>query len=600
MQYDLPTVERQAGGMTPATAPESRDFSAEQNVRTGAAMVGAGATMSSIGREIQNDIDTAVTKEADIKLAESLQGLFYRDDGQGYLQLEGKNAVMAKAATLKAMQDSANEVEKTLTNDVQRYMFKTASSARLMAARGQLEGHAANQAKVYRRDTSLARAKASFDSAETNYKGFNDPSSQYSKDKALGLHELDEVATMALGYEKDSPLYKEFIKEHTTKLHTDIIGQMLVNDDVKNAQEYYKLNKPEIDSKYYKGIDDRVNDKVAYVDGKAEGSKVYLEFTKGLDVNHEPPVDKMISAIDGNSSLSDKGKEYAKAKVGDLYSKFSAEKRRAQEDASNLISGIMLNDKNLSQYSRVVSSINGLAGRVDNAALLRMKDAAESFYGVKEDRAIAKAEARLARKAQSALAAEDWLNQYLNGDFGKLTKSDVISKYTGELGENVFTIAKTVEKVNDSLANPKMTMADFDQKIKTMYAIPEYKKVLGFDPFSKDTSAIKKKLLLFDHVMESMGVSGEKGPGKQLTLDQAILSGIQKEKVSNRYWFGDTEYSDYEIAGLSEADKLEFVKGRLIKAGKPLTVKNINAALYLLNKTRTKRTTKARPMIEEE
>ena len=156
MVYDLPTVGLQAEPTTTVAAPESRDVGAEQASKLGAAITQAGATATTIGGQIQDDIDTATAKDGDNVLADFMRTGLYSPE-TGYLLTNQKKALDDRAGVVKSFQDKIEEISKGMSNDMQKRMFKNAANTRMQSAMMTIDGHASTQAEAYRLETTTTR-----------------------------------------------------------------------------------------------------------------------------------------------------------------------------------------------------------------------------------------------------------------------------------------------------------------------------------------------------------------------------------------------------------------------------------------------------------
>lgn len=588
MVYDLPQASPTAAPMKQFDAPQAKNVAAEQGQQMGAALVNAGNTTTNIMTDIQHNIDTATTKEMDNRLSDVIRSTLH-DPEKGYMAQVGKGAIDSRSGAIKNIQDAVEQLQPGLTNDVQKYMFKQAANARINQALGQIDTHAMQQTKVYNMGETEARMEGFRKDAEASI----GDKVLFEQAKTNMLREAQDYAQLA-GFGPDQS--KKYQLAASTKMNINVIDQLLAGDNAKLAKEYFAEYRKEIDPDLYDNIGKKVDDAVAHVDGRDFAIKT---FTANMpkDVNDPLAEDKMFKAIE-TSGLDANGKKYAHATMQDQISIYSKQKTQFAHAASNQVFGMMTNDGDRGQYNKVLNFINQQTN-IDETAKHSLKSAADHFYHISEDRALAKQAAMIDRKIQMAIKAENFVDGYMNGDFGKMTKQQVLGTYGAELGEQVFRAAGIVDKINNKLENPKLTMSQFNQKLQTMYAIPEFKKVLGFDPNSKD--AKDKKMLLLDYTLDALSNTGAKGPGKQVSLDYAISEGLKKIKTQDTLFgiipFGTKEVEAYRVPTLPESEKRSFVVQRLKQAGKPVNDQTVNQALKILNKTRT---TSIAPALDEE
>ena len=204
----------------------------------------------------------------------------------------------------------------------------------------------------------------------------------------------------------------------------------------------------------------------------------------------------------------------------------------------------------------------------------------------------------------AAFNAGQFIEGYIRGDYGKLSGQDVLQTKGAELGAMTIPVAKVVDKIQTKLENPQLTMAEFNRKLITIYATPEGKDLLGFNPASKDADDVQKKILLLDATLGKMSVSGTKGPGKEvISLDQAILNSLSTMTVPNSF-LGipyTSKTKDYLISTMTPAQKEAFAIERRKKAGKTSwTKEDIQNDVRLLNKSYTKTGVKSAATDEDE
>ena len=181
------------------------------------------------------------------------------------------------------------------------------------------------------------------------------------------------------------------------------------------------------------------------------------------------------------------------------------------------------------------------------------------------------------------------MNGYMNGEFGKLTGNDVLSQYAHAMGSEVFGAAQFVDQVNSKLVNPQVSMAEFEQTVKTIAATTGGKDALGFDPYSTLPKDIKKKYLLLNTALGYMSESGKGGPAKAVSLNYAIDLAVRKKVTftsDSLFRHNEDVYSAYELPAAPENVQRTYAKMRLKNAGRPATEENIQRVIQALRATR--------------
>jgi len=151
MKLSLPEFALQAGGRPAADAPgvePMRNPYAEQTARLGGAVADIGDQLSR-----QNDVATAT--EADNKLADATREILRSPNG--YLNLVGRDARDKRQSTLEALDQAQQRVLDTLTPTQRDYVNRSART-RYQAARATIDGHYADQVRVYEIGQTEARA----------------------------------------------------------------------------------------------------------------------------------------------------------------------------------------------------------------------------------------------------------------------------------------------------------------------------------------------------------------------------------------------------------------------------------------------------------
>ena len=193
------------------------------------------------------------------------------------------------------------------------------------------------------------------------------------------------------------------------------------------------------------------------------------------------------------------------------------------------------------------------------------------------------------RRIKRQVEANNFMSGYMNGEFGKLTGNDVLTQYAHAMGSEVFGAAQFVDQVNSKLVNPQVSMAEFEQTIKTIAATTGGKDALGFDPYSTAPVDVKKKYLLFNTALGYMSDAGKGGPAKAISLNSALDLAVRKNvtvKSDSFFGWGDRKYSAYELPAAPENVQRAYAKMRLKNAGRPATEENIQSVIQALRATR--------------
>lgn len=284
MVYDLPTVEMQPDPIVGYQAPDVKNFAPAQMQEQGAAFSKAGAVTSRIADDIQDQIDTATTKEMDNRLADAIRTTLY-DPEKGYLLTEGKTALESQQGALKALNESVTQIQTGLTTDIQRIMFHDKAVQRLQAAKGLIAGHAAQQTKAYNFKETEARLNGALQDAVQHSAGWRDEGSLYYTYKKTVLAEADSLAAQS-GIARGSAQYEALRMEKMTALHANVVYKMIGMDRAKDAEEYFnaQVEKGEIRQDRREEIRKHVKGAVTATEADDLAARVWTELgPRGLN-----------------------------------------------------------------------------------------------------------------------------------------------------------------------------------------------------------------------------------------------------------------------------------------------------------------------------
>ena len=239
----VPTYSQQVGhNSLPGgrfTAPESHNYA----IATQAA--GAKATMqiSDLAAKIQDDLDEAYAKEADVKLNQAYSDILSNPE-TGYLFTEGKNAYEGYAGVQKAMKDARTKIADGISSGRVKRAFGNVANVRDRDAQQQINRHAGNQIQAFKEKSTIARAELASKTALENLPNWNNPDSKFAFNKELFNREMDEYARMKGMSDEEKEL---FLLNAKGGLHQMSIHALIKNGDVKGATDYLAHYGKEID-----------------------------------------------------------------------------------------------------------------------------------------------------------------------------------------------------------------------------------------------------------------------------------------------------------------------------------------------------------------
>ena len=225
--YDLPTQQLNAGGMTPAQAPEFQNYTGKQIEAVGKTASSIGETMYKIGVEIQNKYDDAKTKELFNSASSEIDQIRAE-----YLTQPAAKAVDSYAAYQQKINDVLREHGERAENPVQRGMFQTSSSTIAKSAETAMLSHRLQQLNVYR-DSETKSQIDTLRKQAVLYAGTNSPDEQkyMAAYFSTGMQLMDD---MGAGDEAR----KQFKTEMEDKLVNAAVTYKLSMKDYSGAKSY--------------------------------------------------------------------------------------------------------------------------------------------------------------------------------------------------------------------------------------------------------------------------------------------------------------------------------------------------------------------------
>ena len=179
-----------------------------------------------VSAQVQAFDDANRAKDADNAYSNWLRERMYGDGG--YMTLEGRNAVDARADFEREAEEKRKEFGKDLTGGAAR-SYQTASQARLQSTYQQSIVHSAQQRKTWFNQTSSARVDAFANDALENA---NNPK-LINRNIAAGILEIREQGQMH-GWDADTLSLKE--KEFTSGVHKNIATKLAQSDPLAAKQ----------------------------------------------------------------------------------------------------------------------------------------------------------------------------------------------------------------------------------------------------------------------------------------------------------------------------------------------------------------------------
>lgn len=239
---------RQPVQIQQADAASAPNFGPQQGADMGRALLQAGGQLSQIVVQRQMDINDAATKEADNIGAQNINKLMNDPDG-GFMTLRGKAAVDGRDAIRKAVEDQLNSAGESLTNDMQRQMYRQVANRRLQMALNQIDEHATQQTRIWNEAETTSRISNAGDDAVSNWFAWSQPAgpnNPYTTARDTMVAETKALGVLK-GFAPESETTKAAVTAQLTKMHQSVISSMVAGEQTAQANEYFKRNYNDID-----------------------------------------------------------------------------------------------------------------------------------------------------------------------------------------------------------------------------------------------------------------------------------------------------------------------------------------------------------------
>lgn len=232
----VPQVSPQGdGGMVPLQAPPVegvRNALPEQQIRFGEAMRSAGNVSFRIGQQLQDSIDEAAAKAADVELSQFSNNILRGKDG--YLGLQGKDADTRYEETNSAILSAANGIQSRLKNKTQVELFNQSASRNIVQFQGQMGAHWNNEVPKYLAMESNARAIQSSQDAINSYSSF---SSAYLE--SIAKAEAETATGLSyLGIYKGSAQYDQSMKKVRSVITAGVVSRLMDENSYQDGLNY--------------------------------------------------------------------------------------------------------------------------------------------------------------------------------------------------------------------------------------------------------------------------------------------------------------------------------------------------------------------------
>lgn len=240
----VPQVAPQGGGdigqfQAPGIAA-AENLAGPQVARFGQAMVGAGNQAFRLGSAIQDGIDEAATKEADVAAGRAMQQV-----ADKYLATVGKTAETSFEAAQAELAQAAAGAADMLQNDTQRRMLTPILSRNMGVFHSRMAQHRVQQVKVYQTNESVARAELSADyaiqayaqRAEKDAEGRPIGLIRYAANADTAVAEIRKAGEL-MGYAPDSAQMKQLEQKVYDRMAVGIVNSMMIQKEYGQADDF--------------------------------------------------------------------------------------------------------------------------------------------------------------------------------------------------------------------------------------------------------------------------------------------------------------------------------------------------------------------------
>jgi hypothetical protein len=240
----IPQVAPQGAGdigdfAAPGIAP-AENLAAPQVARFGQQLTQTGMAAFRLGSAIQDGIDEAKTKEADVAAGRGMQAV-----ADKYSSMIGKDAEVNYDAMQAELSQAGQSAMGMLDNDVQRRMLSPILARNMGIFQSRMGQHRVQQLRVYQTNESTARAELSADQAIQAYSQRN---LKDAEGRPVGLIQyaatadtaIDEIrkAGQLMGYAPDSAQMKQLEQKVYDRMAVGIVNGLMAEKNYAGASEF--------------------------------------------------------------------------------------------------------------------------------------------------------------------------------------------------------------------------------------------------------------------------------------------------------------------------------------------------------------------------
>jgi hypothetical protein len=240
----VPQVAPQGGGdigdfAAPGIAP-AENLAGPQVARFGQQLTQTGMAAFRLGSAIQDGIDEAKTKEADVAAGRGMQAVTDK-----YMAMIGKDAEVNYDAMQAELSQAGQSAMGMLDNDVQRRMLSPILARNMGIFQSRMGQHRVQQIRVYQTNESTARAELSADQAILAYSQRNLKDAegrpvgliQYAANADTAIDEIRKAGKL-MGYAPDSAQMKQLEQKVYDRMAVGIVNGLMAEKEYAQASEF--------------------------------------------------------------------------------------------------------------------------------------------------------------------------------------------------------------------------------------------------------------------------------------------------------------------------------------------------------------------------
>ena len=240
----VPQVAPQGGGdigdfAAPGIAP-AENLAGPQVARFGQQLTQTGMAAFRLGSAIQDGIDEAKTKEADVAAGRGMQAVTDK-----YMAMIGKDAEVNYDAMQAELSQAGQSAMGMLDNDVQRRMLSPILARNMGIFESRMAQHRVKQLQVYQTNESKARSDMYVDASVSAFGQIGREGAeadkvmaiQFEANKGVALEEARKAARL-VGIPDGSAQMKLIERDVNDRIASGIVDQLVASKEYGKAEEY--------------------------------------------------------------------------------------------------------------------------------------------------------------------------------------------------------------------------------------------------------------------------------------------------------------------------------------------------------------------------